>query len=170
MSPRDRQVIDHEVEQAAQTCAARSARLTKLRRDVLRLVLEAEGPLTAYQLLDRLRHTHKGAVPPTIYRALNFLMGQQLIHKVELLNAFIPCIETDHQGPVQFLICRQCGKVSEIEDHSAARALARAAEREGFHLSNAVVEIEGTCAACFQPSVAATARKNRLGQGKTAIT
>ena len=134
---------------AAQYCARHGARLTDLRRRVLRLILEAEAPLTAYQLLDRLKETRRSAVPPTVYRSLDFLIGQRLIHKLERLNAFVPCAETGRQHDAQFLICRQCGGVTEIEDRAAASALEHAAEREGFHPGVAVVEIEGTCAACF---------------------
>jgi Fur family zinc uptake transcriptional regulator len=149
MNARGRRVIAAQLDRAAQTCARQGAQFTELRRCVLSLILEAEAPLTAYQLLDRLRETRKGAVPPTVYRALDFLMEQRLIHKIERLNAFIPCVESGHRHPVQFLICRQCGTVVEIEDHAAAQALEHAAEREGFHAHNTVVEIEGTCAACF---------------------
>jgi Fur family zinc uptake transcriptional regulator len=138
-----------QLDMAAQACARHGARLTELRRRVLRLILEAEAPLTAYQLLDRLRETRKSAVPPTIYRSLDFLMGQRLIHKLERRNAFVPCAETGHIHDAQFLICRQCGGVIEIEDRAAATALEHAAERQGFHPGSAVVEIEGTCAACF---------------------
>jgi len=152
MNAKGRRTVRMQLEMAAEACARRGAQLTELRRQVLGLILEADGPLTAYQLLDRLRETRKGAVPPTIYRALDFLMAQRLIHKLERLNAFIPCAESGHQHAVQFLICRQCGRVAEIEDHAAADALEHAAEREGFHPGNTVVEIEGTCAACFHPA------------------
>lgn len=108
--------------------------------------------MTAYQLLDRLKETRKGAVPPTVYRTLDFLMAQRLIHKVERLNAFIPCAESGHQHAAQFLICRRCGTVAEIEDRAATQALEYAAERQGFHPLNTVVEIEGTCAACLNPA------------------
>jgi Fur family zinc uptake transcriptional regulator len=128
--------------------------MTDLRRAVLRLILEADGPVTAYELLDRLKKIHKGAVPPTIYRALDFLMAQRLIHKLERLNAFVPCAETGRQHVAQFLICRECGTVAEIDDHAAAKALQHAAKREGFRPRHAVVEIEGTCAACSSPSSA----------------
>lgn len=151
MTAKRRRAVEAQLESAAQACARQGAHLTELRRAVLRLVLEAQGPLTAYQLLDRLRAIRRGAVPPTVYRALDFLMQQGLIHKIERLNAFIPCAETGHPHLAQFLICRKCGTVAEIEDRAAAKALAHAAEREGFHLRNAVVEIEGTCAACSQP-------------------
>jgi Fur family transcriptional regulator, zinc uptake regulator len=151
MNAKQRCGIRARLDTAAQACADHGARLTELRRRVLRLILEAEGPLTAYQLLDRLKETRKSAVPPTIYRSLDFLIGQRLIHKLERLNAFVPCVETGHEHHAQFLICRQCGGVTEIEDRTATSALEHAAEREGFHPRDAVVEIEGTCAACFQP-------------------
>lgn len=136
------------LEQAAQTCAARGAQLTALRREVLRLVLEADGPVTAYQLLDRLKQVRAGAVPPTVYRALDFLLAQGLIHRIERLNAFVACPESDHQHTAQFLICRRCGSVTELDDTGVARALDDAARRQGFHPSHAVVEIEGLCTAC----------------------
>jgi Fur family transcriptional regulator, zinc uptake regulator len=141
--------IDAQLETAAQTCARHGARLTELRGLVLRLALETEAPLTAYQLLDRLRATRKNAVPPTIYRALDFLMEQGLIHKVERLNAFIPCRESGHHDhPVQFLICRRCGTVAEIEDRAVSKALMHAAQRAGFRPDMATIELDGTCAAC----------------------
>jgi len=140
---------------AAASCTRRGAQLTELRRHVLGLVLEADGPLTAYQLLDRLKETRGSAAPPTVYRALQFLMEQGLVHRLERLNAFIPCADAGdasghHHHPVQFLICRKCGRVAEIDDPAISEALARAAERQGFHPGTVVVELEGTCAACAE--------------------
>lgn len=149
MNAKRRRAVALELGRAAETCAGRGVRLTELRRQVLILILEADGPLTAYQLLDRLRGTRKGAVPPTVYRALDFLLGQRLIHKIERLNAFVPCAEAGQPHPVQFLICGQCGTVTEIEDAAAAAALEHAAKRQGFHPRSSVVEVEGTCASCF---------------------
>jgi Fur family transcriptional regulator, zinc uptake regulator len=145
-----RTTVEDQIKRAEEICDRRGAQLTELRRSVLSLILSSAKPETAYQLLDRLKEMHKGAVPPTIYRALDFLMAQKLIHKIERLNAFIPCTDTGHPHSVQFLICRECGTVTEIEDRSAVRAVAAAAEREGFHPSETIVEIEGTCAACFR--------------------
>lgn len=153
MHQRRRRAVETHLDAAALACARQGARLTELRRCVLALILEAKSPLTAYQLLDRLKEIRKGAVPPTIYRALEFLMEQRLIHKVERLNAFIPCIEAGHHPhAAQFLICRKCGTVAEIEDRAVSEALEHAAEREGFHPSHAIVELDGTCAACSHPS------------------
>jgi Fur family zinc uptake transcriptional regulator len=154
MGLKSRRSLAAQLDRAAQICVRAGAQLTDLRRAVLRLILEADRPVTAYELLDRLKRTRKGAVPPTVYRALDFLMAQRLIHKLERLNAFIPCAETGHRHVAQFLICRECGTVAEIDDRAAAKALEHAAEREGFQPHHAVVEIEGTCAACTHPSTA----------------
>ncbi len=153
MKQRKQRAIKAQLETAAQACSQQGARFTDLRRDVLRLILEAEGPSIAYELLDQLKQTRKGAVPPTIYRALDFLMEQRLIHKVERLNAFIPCTEAgNHRHAVQLLICRTCGTVAEIEDRAVSKALEHAAEREGFHPDHTMVELDGTCAACSRPA------------------
>ena len=149
MNREERPVIRARLDRAARTCAGNGGRLTELRRCVLGLILEAPVPLTAYQLLERLRQIRRSAVPPTVYRSLDFLIGQRLVHKVERLNAFVPCIEIGHDHQAQFLICSKCGTVAEIDDHAAASALEGAAEREGFHPRHTVIEIEGTCAACF---------------------
>ena len=116
---------------------------------MLDLILRARAPLTAYQLLDQLKSTRKSAVPPTIYRALDFLIENRLIHRIERLNAFVSCAETDHNhADAQFLICHKCGTVTEIEDHGVSAALAAAAAKRGFTPSRAIVELDGLCATC----------------------
>ena len=147
MKPSDHAVED-QLDHAARLCAAQGAQLTELRRSVLGLMLDAHGPLTAYQLMDRLREIRAGVVPPTIYRALDFLIEQRLVHKLEKLNAFIPCCGAGHRHHVQFLICRRCGAVIEIDDSSITQALERAAGRHSFQPGHAVVELDGICAAC----------------------
>jgi Fur family zinc uptake transcriptional regulator len=137
------------LDRAGRICEQRGARLTDLRRDVLGLILESESPTGAYDLLDRLKASRDGAAPPTVYRALDFLLEHGLIHKVERLSAFVGCVaEEDHSHAAQFLICRGCGKVTEIEDHGLAHALADAARRLGFTVGKATIEAEGRCAAC----------------------
>lgn len=142
------------LDRADAICAERGARLTDLRRQVLGLILEQEAPTGAYDLLDRLRATRQGAAPPTVYRALDFLLEHGLIHRLERLSAFVGCVapeEGAHDHPAhaaQFLICRQCGRVVEIDDHDLAHALAAAARRAGFSVSKATIEAEGLCGAC----------------------
>lgn len=141
--------IKKRLDAAALACSRHGARLTQLRRAVLELILLADGPVTAYQLLDKLKQKHKAAAPPTIYRALDFLLDNELIHKVESLSAFIPCIDAgSHSLSVQFLICRRCGTVAELEEPTVSKALDRAAAKQGFRPGSTIVEVQGLCAAC----------------------
>jgi Fur family zinc uptake transcriptional regulator len=136
------------LDRAASLCAGRGAQLTDLRRQVLALVLGAEQPLGAYALLDLLKATRAGAAPPTIYRALDFLLEQGLIHRIELLNAFVGCVSAGHAHAHQFLICRQCGHAAELHDHAVEHALENAARRIGFTPARMTVEMEGLCQGC----------------------
>ena len=134
---------------AAEICAAQGVKLTELREAVLRLILAAGEPVGAYTLLDRLRASHGNAKPPTVYRALDFLLGQGLIHRVERLNAFVGCHdEAGHAHAAQFLICRDCGRATEIEDAAVESAIARAAAAAGFRPARVTVEVDGVCSAC----------------------
>ncbi len=141
--------IERRLEQAASACIRSGTRFTGLRRQVLELVLQSPGPATAYALLDKLKETHRAAAPPTVYRALEFLQQQGLIHRVERLQAFVGCDEgAAHSHAAQFLICRTCGAVDEVDDHAVADALDHAAAAKGFTPVHSTVEVEGTCAAC----------------------
>jgi len=143
-SPRTETLLNR----ADRICDGRGARLTDLRRQVLGLILDSPAPTGAYDLLDQLRTTRGGAAPPTVYRALDFLQEQGLVHKLERLSAFVGCVAQESEHAAQFLICRSCGRVTEIEDHELAHALADAAQRLGFTVGKATIEAEGQCAAC----------------------
>ena len=147
--------------QASTLCDRRGAQLTELRRKVLGLVLESKKPTGAYDLLDQLRAIHKGAAPPTVYRALDFLLEQGLIHKIERLSAFIGCVhrheaDNDHHHAAQFLICTQCGRVTELEDARIDRILIESARENSFRLANSTVEAEGLCVTCSADATSAT--------------
>jgi Fur family transcriptional regulator, zinc uptake regulator len=149
-SPRIEAQLDH----ADAFCHRRGARLTPLRRTVLGLILDSASPTGAYELLDRLRAGRKGAAPPTVYRALDFLLEHGLIHRLERLSAFIGCVTPGdeaghaHGHAAQFLICGSCGRAIEVEEPAVLAALVTAAERAGFMVSGATIEAIGLCAAC----------------------
>jgi Fur family zinc uptake transcriptional regulator len=144
------------LDKAEEVCRQRGANLTELRRHVLGLILDAALPTGAYELLERLRGTRRSAAPPTVYRTLDFLLDQGLIHKIERLSAFVGCVsgctassdEKVRSHAVQFLICRDCGRVIELQDHDVSSVLAAAAKQAGFKISNAVIEAEGVCSTC----------------------
>jgi Fur family zinc uptake transcriptional regulator len=143
------QELERRLDQAAEMCKQLGVRFTELRREILSLILAADTPVGAYYLLDRLKETRKRAAPPTIYRTLEFLKKQGLVHRVGLLNAFIACPEGDQHGrPVQFLICGLCGTVDEVHDPRIVAAIEQAADRRGFQPSVATIEVEGVCCRC----------------------
>ena len=133
---------------AAKTCFARGVRLTNLRRRVLELVWRSHEPVKAYDILDKLRDEHAGSAPPTVYRALDFLQAEGLVHKIESLNAYVGCAEPDHKYHTQFLICHDCGAVAELDNADVRLLLADKAKQLGFRIDYETIEIKGTCSAC----------------------
>src|SRR3954464_14172183 len=87
--------------------------------------------------------------PITVYRALDFLMENGLVHRIESRNAFLACAhDHDAAAMVAFLICERCGSVGEIPASPVAQGLNDAARATGFAPKLSVVEITGTCAHC----------------------
>ncbi len=138
--------IDRDLKTAARVCAERGERLTDTRERALRLILEAEQPLKAYDLMNLLGEEGKPAKPPTAYRALDFLTRLGFVHRVETLNAYVPCLDShdDHDcaGP-ELYICEACGHVDERHRHERPGN-----PPKGFQLDRSVVEHYGRCAAC----------------------
>jgi len=144
----DKQRLAEVLRRAEQRCAERGARLTKQRRTVLELLCTSDTPLSAYELLDRMRASIRNPAPPTVYRALDFLLEQGLAHKLESLHAFVGCTHPDHPHAGQFLICADCGDVVELENQAVMHSLRSAARAIGFETRRPVVELLGTCAQC----------------------
>ncbi|MGB0513585.1 MAG: Fur family transcriptional regulator [Wenzhouxiangellaceae bacterium] len=136
------------IQEVEQRCARDQLRLTPTRRRVLELVLEADGPVKAYDLLDRLKTEQPNAAPPTVYRALDFLLEHHFIHRLETLNAFVSCFHPRHRHDGQFLICEQCGNVTEVPEEQLSQQLADAARKAGFEPSRQVLEVYGRCVRC----------------------
>lgn len=144
----DNKTLNHALERAETLCRERGVRLTDQRRTVLQMLCVSDKPLTAYELLDRMRGVVKNPAPPTVYRALDFLLEQGLVHKLESLHAYIGCSHPDHPHASQFLICDACGEVAEVEDPSVAKSLKGAGKAIGFRTKRPIVELLGTCAEC----------------------
>jgi Fur family zinc uptake transcriptional regulator len=137
------------VAHAEAICAARKERLTPIRRRVLEALLESHAPLGAYELIDRLAEDGARPAPITIYRALDFLREQGLVHRIESRNAFIACVHNHTSGdPVVFLICEKCGAVGEAAGAAVAQTIRTASRAAGFTPKTPVVEISGICAHC----------------------
>ncbi len=131
-------------------CAAEGLRLTPVRRKVLELLLQEHRALGAYAILDLLREAGFGSQPPVAYRALEFLVDNRFVHKVERLNAFVACAYPGKTHAPAFMICRMCDAVAEARSAPAKGALGAAARAAGFQIERTVVEAEGVCPACAE--------------------
>ena len=147
---------DHEscvskaVRTAEHLCMARGVRLTPLRRKVLELIWDSHKAAKAYDLLERIKPFEYAAKPATVYRALEFLMEQGLIHRVESLNAFIGCVCSERQHEQLLLICKRCEEIEERPAPEVMNALTWEIVRAGFVVHHKAIEVHGICARCIE--------------------
>ena len=149
--------IDRAVAKAIEVCTARGLNLTPIRRRVLEIVWRAHDPIGAYEILAELAKERDKAAPPTVYRALEFLIDAGLVHRIDTLNAFLGCDAPGHAHVAQFLVCRNCHRVAEIDDPALNRALAEKSRSMGFRIEPTALEIKGLCSECAAPATASTA-------------
>lgn len=143
-----RRCVSTALSKADATCDASGLRLTPLRRRVLELVWGSHTPVKAYDLLATLGKERDQAAPPTVYRALDFLLEAGLVHRIASLNAFVGCGEPGLGHAGQFLICTGCGMVAELDEPELSNTIATSAARLGFEVRRETIEIEGLCAQC----------------------
>lgn len=147
-SPREHRVcLAAALKAADRICKNSGVRLTPLRRRVLELVWSNHRPVGAYELLEQLRQ-EGNAAPPTVYRTLDFLQAQGLVHRLASLNAFIGCSHPDRPHRAQFLICRNCRNLAELADAALTAAVAAAAFKADFLVEQQTVELLGLCDSC----------------------
>jgi Fur family zinc uptake transcriptional regulator len=135
---------------ADKLCTERGVQLTPIRRMVLELIWESHRAVKAYDLLDRIKPLQQSAKPATVYRALDFLLEQQLIHRVESLNAFIGCSCSEQQHEQLLLICVQCHEVEERLGAAVMQAVSKELEQADFTVHRKAIEIHGICKQCKQ--------------------
>ncbi len=140
--------VGEALEIAETLCVERGARLTPLRRRVLELVWSSHRPVGAYDILGRLDESARKPAPPTVYRALDFLIEHGLVHRIESMNAYLGCNHPEQSHTGQFLICRECGNVTEMDDDDVRQTLRRKAAERGFDARSQTVELVGLCANC----------------------
>ncbi len=140
--------VSTAISTASELCERRGVRLTELRRQVLALVWRSHAPQGAYALLETLLRRGRPAAPPTVYRALDFLLEQGLVHRIESLNAFVGCAApgTLHAG--HFLICNGCGSAAEVDNRRIGAAVRAGAAEVGFRVEHETIELRGLCPDC----------------------
>jgi Fur family transcriptional regulator, zinc uptake regulator len=139
--------VSKGLKEAEAMCAVEGWKLTPIRRRVLELLLQSPGPAKAYDLMAGLGETG-AAKPPTVYRALDFLLEAGLAHRIESLNAYVACGHWAHAHVAVFLICQSCQNVQELHAEAAVRDLETEIRATGFLPKRTVVESIGLCTAC----------------------
>ncbi|WP_392559304.1 zinc uptake transcriptional repressor Zur [Orbus mooreae] len=130
-------------------CKKRNVKLTNQRKIVLEIMLKSATAMSAYDLLDLLKEQEPQAKPPTIYRALEFLLEQGFIHKVESSNSYILCPHFSHPNHVSILfICDTCKQILEKHNNEIENHLELLAKQNQFTIKHSIIEIHGTCATC----------------------
>ena len=148
-SPRERVAL------AVSLCERRGVQMTERRRRVLELLWASDKPTSAYQLIEAVRLRDSRPVgPPTVYRALRFLMAQGFVSRIESLNAYVPCAHPERDHDCLFFICSDCRTSIEVEDPRIGGLLAEDAAALGFVATRRTVEVEGVCARCAEAGAA----------------
>lgn len=132
--------------EAQRRCAAAGETWTPPRHRTYELLLEADGPVKAYDLMRRYQ-PGGGAKPATVYRSLDFLMGLGLVHKIETLSAYVACDQGQGAHAAAFLICGCCGRTLEL-DPAEARLELLVGGRHGYVIESVRLEICGRCPDC----------------------
>ncbi len=142
---------------AERACKTRGVQFTPIRRAVLESLWEANQPIGAYDLIRRLEEKlGRTLSPPTVYRALEFLLEQKFIARIETKNAFLPCTCPDEAHPCVFFICEACGSFVHVDNPSADMLFDSEAASFGFKIARRVIEMYGECATCQATASAAT--------------
>lgn len=139
---------------AEEACDERGLRLTPLRRRVLEALAASHAPLGAYDIVEKLKKSKEPAPAMSVYRALEFLLGEGLAHRIESKNAFLACTHGHDSGDiVLFMLCERCGTVAEVTSTALGRDLNQAAKSVSFSPKAPVLEVSGLCARCMDRGV-----------------
>ncbi len=139
--------IAKAMENAELVCQRQSQRFTAIRRRVFELVWQQHKPIGAYEVLEKLQQDGRAA-PPTVYRALDFLLGLGLVHRIASLNAYVGCIHPEYPHDGQFLICKSCKAYAELDSSLITAAIEQSASDSDFEVHRHTVEIMGLCPRC----------------------
>lgn len=147
--------VDRILTHAEHICHKRGVRLTEQRRKVLAILADSHVPASAYDILDKINRQGNKLAPVSIYRALDFLTGQGLIHRIESRNGYVACNHPHREGEgschedvTVFLLCDQCGRAGEFHSEALQGLLDKIATTEKFRAHAPVLEISGLCAHC----------------------
>ncbi|GAA0396508.1 Fur family transcriptional regulator [Cocleimonas flava] len=140
--------ISTAIKQGEEICNEKGLKFTAIRRKVLELVWETHKPAKAYDILEKLAKEDGAPVPPTVYRALDFLLQNGLVHRINSLNAFVGCSHPGLHNQCFFMICTHCEKVTECCTTELGKAIDITTKENSFTRESVSLEILGACQSC----------------------
>lgn len=145
--------IEQNLAEATVLCELRGKRLTPIRAQILALMLKNDRTLKAYELLEQMQAIHSNAKPATIYRALDFLAEQGLIHRLDAVNGWTACQHIHSHHHDLLIVCTGCGTVKELSAPQISQQLTDLLATVGFSQNAPETEIRATCTSCRQSSI-----------------
>jgi len=124
----------------------RGQRATPQRLVILRELRRRRRHATADEIGRAVRTALPGTSMPTIYAALDLLVGLGLARRIDAgAGATLYDARTD---PHQHAVCRRCGRVEDVDGELASDGLVEAATDGGFRVEAVELVISGLCADC----------------------
>ena len=145
--------INKTLHNAEHACIKAGGRLTDKRKKILGALLTTQKAMSAYDIVNHVRDTYSEVMPPmSVYRILDFLEGENLVHKLYSANKYVACshISCSHAHEVpQFLICRECGSVKEIGISTTIIDVLKSSVADaGYFLKSPQLELDCLCQDC----------------------
>lgn len=129
-------------------CDKNNLRLTEQRKKVFGIICQSKKPIKAYDLLEEFKKIEPNAKPTTIYRNLSFLLQNDFIHKINKINAYLPCSHPNECHECYFLFCLKCNQITECCSEKIQNMIQEKAEKQKFVPKKISLEIEGICEDC----------------------
>jgi len=143
--------LNASISRVDEICRSNNLGFTDIRRQVYEIIIKNNKPIKAYEILDEIRNiTNKPSHPPTVYRAIDFLIENGIVHKLNSINSFVGCFHPKTHEECYFLICKKCNLYQECCDDSLKDRISKTAVHNKFVISNTTLEIEGHCLDCSQ--------------------
>jgi len=143
--------LNASISRVDEICRSNKLGFTDIRKLVFEIIIKNNKPIKAYEILDEIRNiTNKPSHPPTVYRAIDFLIENGFVHKLNSINSFVGCFHPKTHEECYFLICKKCNLYQECCDDSLKDRISKTAVHNKFVISNTTLEIEGHCLDCSQ--------------------
>lgn len=143
--------INKAIKNANDVCKKNFNNLTDLRKRVLEIILSSKHKaIKAYDILEKLKNDDFSNAPPTVYRALDFLIENKIIHKINSINAYFACYEKNKTNQCYFIICKKCSAINEYKSDVINLDIEKIAKKSKAKINSVNLEIEVECSDCLK--------------------